>query len=52
MVAAAAGLGTEKQADPIEKSLKTREKEGSIQSVVKSAKSTAEETVYKLKLKG
>lgn len=37
--------------DLIEKALKLREKEGSLQSVVKSAKAP-EEQVFKLKLKG
>ena len=39
------------QTDPIEKSLKLREKEGNLQSVVKNAKQP-EESVFKLKLKG
>lgn len=38
--------------DPIEKSLKLREKDGNIQNVVKSAKSEEDTTVFKLKLKG
>jgi hypothetical protein len=50
-IAAAAGSGAEKISDPIEKSLKIREKEGNIQSVVKPAKPT-EEAVFKLKVKG